>query len=71
MEEKRLRVKSEYGTLSIKDGWITCPVCRRNRRLLRITPDTQADCLPVFCRDCKTEIILHIERGQSVERRSP
>ena len=66
-----MRVKSEYGTLSIKDGWITCPVCRRNRRLLRITPDTQADCLPVFCRDCKTEIILHIERGQSVERRSP
>ena len=33
-----MRVKSEYGTLSIKDGWITCPVCRRNRRLLRITP---------------------------------
>lgn len=66
-----MRVKSEYGTLSIKDGWIACPVCRRNRRLLRITPDTKADCLPVFCRDCKTEIILHIDRGQSVERRSP
>lgn len=66
-----LRVESEYSTLSTKNGWITCPVCRRNKRLLRITPDTQADCLPVFCRDCKTEIILHIDRGQSVERRSP
>ncbi len=66
-----MRAKNECGTLVPKDGWITCPVCRRNKRLLRITPDTQADCLPVFCRDCKTEIILHIERGQSVERRSP
>lgn len=66
-----LRVESEYSTLSVKNGWITCPVCRRNKRLLRITPDTQADCLPVFCRDCKTEIILHIDRGQSVERWSP
>lgn len=57
--------------LSVKDGWITCPVCRRNRRLIRITDETEAHGLPVFCRDCKTEIILDIERGQSVERRSP
>nr|WP_325305677.1 cysteine-rich KTR domain-containing protein [uncultured Oscillibacter sp.] len=53
------------------DGWVTCPVCKRNRRLLRVEPDTAATALPVFCRDCKTEIILNIERGQSVERRSP
>lgn len=66
-----MREKNECGTLVAKDGWISCPVCRRNKRLLRITPETQADWLPVFCRDCKTEIILHIERGQSVERRSP
>lgn len=29
-----------------------------------------ADRLPVFCRYCKSEIILNI-RGQSVERQSP
>ena len=50
---------------------MACPVCRRNRRLIRITPETEAKGLPVFCRDCKSEIILDIERGQSVERRSP
>lgn len=66
-----MRVNDKCGKLSVVNGWITCPVCRRNRRLLRITPETQADCLPVFWRDCKQEIILHIERGQSVERRSP
>lgn len=57
--------------LTVKDGWVTCPVCRRNRRLIRIDPETVARELPVFCRDCKNEIILNIERGQSVERRSP
>lgn len=59
------------GKLSVKDGWVTCPVCKRNRRLIRIEPETVAQALPVFCRDCKTEIILNIDRGRSVERRSP
>lgn len=58
-------------TIIIKNGWITCPHCRRNHKLLRIDPETEAHGLPVWCRDCKTEIILDIARGQSVERRSP
>lgn len=57
--------------LSVVNGWIICPHCRRNRKLLRIDPETEAHGLPVWCRDCKTEIILDIARGQSVERRSP
>ena len=55
--------------LVVKDGWITCPVCR-NKRLLRIEEETEAHDLQVYCRDCKTEIILDITRGRSVERRS-
>ena len=55
----------------IKDGWITCPECRRNRHLLRITDETEAKNLPVYCRDCKKTSALNIARGQSVERRSP
>lgn len=71
MVVKALRDAPERGKIVVVNGWITCPVCRRNRRLLRIDPETQADNLPVYCRDCKQEIILHIDRGQSVERRSP
>ena len=41
---------------------MTCPHCRRNKRLLRVKTGTVADELPVYCRDCKTEIILHIEQ---------
>lgn len=70
-EKKPLHLGTEHGKIKIKNGWITCPVCNRNRRLLRIDDETEAKRLPVYCRDCKTEIILDITRGQSVERRSP
>lgn len=64
MEQRR-------GKLVVKDGWITCPMCRRNHSLLRIRDDTEAKSLPVYCRTCRTEIILDIARGQSVKRQSP
>ncbi|MGM9566475.1 cysteine-rich KTR domain-containing protein [Evtepia sp.] len=54
----------------MKDGWLGCPVCRRNRRLLHVLPETTAEHLEVYCRDCKTSLIVNIAKGQSVERRS-
>lgn len=59
------------GMIPVDQGWITCPACRRNHRLLRISPDTEARNLRVYCRTCKMEIILDIDRGQSVKRQSP
>jgi len=66
-----LQIAAVNGKIRVTNGWITCPVCKRNKRLLRIEPETEAKGLPVYCKDCKTEIILDISRGQSVERRSP
>ena len=63
--------RNEKMKVVVKDGWIVCPVCRKNHRLLRIDDSTEAHCLPVYCKDCKNEIILDIRRGRSVERRSP
>ncbi len=71
MEGKALQTERKGDTLSVKDGWIACPVCRRNKRLLRIDAETEARSLPVYCRSCKQEIILDIDRGQSVKRQSP
>lgn len=50
--------------LVVKDGWLQCPVCRANRRLLRIAPGCKATGLAVFCRKCKTEIKIDIAQGQ-------
>ena len=55
-------------TLVVKDGWVTCPVCQRNKHLLRVWPDTEARNLQVYCRTCRTELILNIDKGQSVQR---
>jgi len=57
--------------LVVKDGWVTCPDCKRNHRLIRIEPETEAKGLPVYCRTCRREIVLNIDRGQSVKRQSP
>ena len=61
----------KYDKLVVKDGWIVCPVCNRNHRLMRVKPETEAQYLPVYCRTCRSELILNIDRGQSVKRQSP
>ena len=64
-----MKTTSEYGKLIVKDGWVACPVCLRNKHLLRIGPDTEATALPVYCRDCRTETMVDIEQGQCFESR--
>ena len=56
--------------LTVKDGYLACPTCRRNKRLMKINPDTTATRVVAFCRDCKTEHIVDIEQGQCFESRS-
>ena len=68
--QKHLTGAKRRDTIPVKDGWVTCPVCRHNHRLLRIDDDTEAENLPAYCRNCRREIILNIKRGQSVERQS-
>jgi uncharacterized protein YbaR (Trm112 family) len=66
-----LQVVSKHGKLlAVKDGWLVCPTCRRNKRLLRIRQDTEAHRMVVYCRDCKTEHIVDISEGQCFESRS-
>ena len=56
--------------LTVKDGWLQCPICRRNRRLMRVLPETEGQHIPVYCRDCKTELKIDIHQGQCFESRS-
>ena len=56
--------------LTVRDGYLVCPTCRRNRRLLKVNADTTAHRLVVYCRECKTEHIIDIAKGQSFESRS-
>lgn len=66
-----MQTEIQCGKLIVENGWVTCPVCKRNHRLIRVEPETVAEHLPVYCRTCRREIILNIDRGQSVKRQSP
>ena len=65
MQEQRNRGK----ILTVRQGYLVCPSCRRNTRLLQVRPDTVAYNLVVYCRDCKTEHKIDIVEGKCFESR--
>ena len=46
-----------------QDGWICCPTCRK--KLQRITAETKAENLPIWCPRCRRELITEIHRARS------
>lgn len=62
-----MQSRGKGGKLSVVNGFVGCPECGY-RQLLKIRPDTEARCLQVFCRRCKREILLDIDKGESVKR---
>jgi hypothetical protein len=50
--------------LPTEGGWLTCPFCRRNRRLKRIFPNEEAARVGLYCRDCKRYVYVRISKGQ-------
>lgn len=66
-----MKTQAVYGKmLAVKDGYLICPNCRRNKRLMKIDPDTEAVNLIAYCRNCKTENYVDIHQGQCFESRS-
>lgn len=53
--------------LPVQDGFLICPRCKRNRKLLQIRPETSAKELTVFCRMCKNEITIDVDEGECFE----
>ena len=49
--------------LSIKDGYIVCPTCRQKTNQA-IRPETTANNLQLWCRNCKAIHLVKIDRGQ-------
>lgn len=56
--------------MPVSNGYVFCPECRRRQiraKLIQILPETTAHELHLFCRHCKTEYIVNIEKGQCFE----
>ena len=66
-----MQISARTAKLTVKDGWLTCPNCRRNKRLMRVDAETEGNRIHAWCPKCKNEVVLNIARGLSVERLSP
>lgn len=63
-----MQTQEKHGKiLTVKDGWLTCPRCRKNHRLMQVRPDTQGKNLIAYCRTCKNEILIDVEKGACFE----
>lgn len=51
--------------VTVRDGYALCPHCRH--KLIQVRPETSARNLIVFCRCCRTEIKVNIEKSQCFE----
>lgn len=67
---KALTAVALTATIRARDGWLTCPICKQNKKFLRVHADTEARNLEVFCRYCRRAVILDIEKGQSLKGQS-
>lgn len=56
--------------LTVRNGYLICPRCRRNKQLYKIHPGDEAKRVTLYCRDCKQEIPIIIDQGQCFESRS-
>ena len=58
--EKPLQDGQKCGKLTVKDGWVICPVCRKGK-VLRVREDTEVRNLEVSCKLCRQKSIVNIK----------
>lgn len=71
MRETVLQGREKRGRmLTVENGWLVCPFCKLNRRVMRIDPETVATRMVAYCRSCKREFRVDIQKGQSFKSQS-
>ena len=55
-----LQDQRECGKLTVKDGWLMCPVCRKGK-VLKVREDTEVKNLEVRCKLCGQKTLVNIE----------
>lgn len=55
-----LQGQEKRGKLTVKGGWLLCPVCRKGK-VLKVREDTEVKNLEVLCKLCRQKSIVNIE----------
>ena len=62
-----MQAHSERGQLTIKNGWVICPICGKGK-ILKVNPDTTVHHLPRPCKRCGQETIVNIEAPEPASK---
>ena len=55
-----MQESGKRGTLTVKDGWLICPRCRKGK-VLKVREDTEVKNLEVHCKLCGHIDIVNIK----------
>lgn len=64
-KERGLTIPQNSAILEIENGFLICPRCRRNKKLLRVTKQTSGKQIIVYCAVCKSEFAIDIDHGKA------
>lgn len=53
--------------LTVRDGFLLCPICRQNKKLLPVLPTTSGSDIVCYCQKCKHRVIVNIDHGLCFE----
>lgn len=62
-----MQVDARNDKLSIKDGWVICPVCGKGK-ILKIESDTFVHRLPRKCKRCGQTTYVNIEAPEPASK---
>lgn len=63
-----MRVEQKHGKLlTVRNGYLVCPVCRRNLKLMPVLPNTSGVNIVAYCSKCKSRTIVDIDKGLCFE----
>ncbi len=59
-----MQSENKCGKMVTKGGYLLCPICHR-QKVLRLLPETRGQQIVVYCKTCKQESIVNIDKSLS------
>ncbi len=62
-----MQTEIRCGKMVTRDGYLLCPICQR-QKVLRILPGTEGKQIAVYCKNCRKESIVNIDKMSLSQR---
>lgn len=55
------------GKMMTRGGYLLCPICQR-QKVLRLLPETEGKQIAVYCKNCRKESVVNIDKMSLSQR---